>query len=61
MHTLGGYSAHADLADLLRFVMGMQRLPHELRIVHGDPEAKATLQAALAGRLPGAAVVVASG
>ena len=61
VHTLGGYSAHADQADLLRFVTGMRRLPRELRIVHGDPEAKATLQAALAERLPGAAVVVPPG
>lgn len=48
VHTLGGYSAHADQADLLRFVRRMHHRPAEIRLIHGDPEAKRGLAAALA-------------
>ncbi|MFM7272913.1 MAG: MBL fold metallo-hydrolase RNA specificity domain-containing protein, partial [Gammaproteobacteria bacterium] len=58
VHTLGGYSAHADKADLLRFVSGMRLPPRELRVVHGDPEAKRALAAELRQRFPGVEVVV---
>jgi len=40
---IGGYSAHADQAGLVRFVTGMRSWPTEVRIVHGDEQAKATL------------------
>ena len=43
----GGYSAHADQADLLRFVSGMRCTPREVRVVHGDADAKAELAARL--------------
>ncbi len=43
VHTLSGYSAHADQADLLRFVQGMQSPPKAIRLVHGEPEAKKAL------------------
>ncbi len=36
VHTISGYSAHADQQDLIQFVMGMERKPSEIRIVHGD-------------------------
>ncbi|MGJ7457497.1 MBL fold metallo-hydrolase RNA specificity domain-containing protein [Halomonas sp. MA07-2] len=42
--TIGGYSAHADQADLLRFLQGMTRPPREVRLVHGDRDAKQALQ-----------------
>ena len=58
IHTIGGYSAHADQADLLRFVTGMQRAPDVVRIVHGEEEAKETLQGELARRLPHTSVVI---
>ena len=44
VHTLGGYSAHADQAGLLGFITGMRHWPQEVRLVHGDDEAKATLR-----------------
>ncbi len=44
IHRLSGYSAHADQKNLMRFVGGMRRLPRQVRIVHGDPEAKTCLQ-----------------
>lgn len=47
VHRLGGYSAHADQAGLLRFVTGMRQWPQEVRLVHGDAEAKAALAALL--------------
>lgn len=45
--SISGYSAHADQQDLLRFVMGMQRLPAEIRVVHGDDRAKRAFKARL--------------
>ncbi|EWH04586.1 metallo-beta-lactamase [Pseudoalteromonas lipolytica SCSIO 04301] len=43
IHTISGYSAHADQKGLLRFVTGMKKKPSLIRIVHGDDEAKETL------------------
>jgi metallo-beta-lactamase family protein len=60
IHQVGGYSAHAGQSDLLRFVTGMAQMPAEIRVVHGDDEAKAALkhklEAAGAGKVvvPGA-------
>jgi metallo-beta-lactamase family protein len=45
--TIGGYSAHADQADLLAFLQGMAEPPGEVRLVHGDREAKQALKAAI--------------
>jgi len=47
VHTLGGYSAHADQKGLVGFITGMRRWPEEVRLVHGDDGAKATLAAEL--------------
>lgn len=44
VHTLSGYSAHADQASLLRFVKRMRKPPKVLRIVHGDDSAKQALR-----------------
>lgn len=44
IHQVGGYSAHAGQSDLLRFVTGITRMPAEIRLVHGDPAAKAALK-----------------
>ncbi len=49
--TLGGYSAHADQAGLVRFVTGMRRKPGEIRIVHGDAKAKLHLRRVLQEKL----------
>ena len=43
VHTISGYSAHADQKGLIRFVTGMKKKPKLIKIVHGDDEAKATL------------------
>lgn len=47
IHTLGGYSAHADQAGLVRFIAGMRQWPEEVRLVHGDDDAKAALASLL--------------
>lgn len=56
VHRLSGYSAHADRQDLLDFIAGIPQPPAEVRIVHGDDDAKQSLAAALRGRYPGAHV-----
>ncbi|MEH6499686.1 MAG: MBL fold metallo-hydrolase [Pseudoalteromonas distincta] len=48
VHTLGGYSAHADQAGLVRFITGMQHWPAQVRLVHGDANAKQALKSLLA-------------
>lgn len=44
VHNLSGYSAHADQHDLINFVKRMRIKPKEIRIVHGDEEAKDVLK-----------------
>lgn len=44
VHTLEGYSAHADQATLTRFVSRMRIKPNEIRLVHGDAATKQTLR-----------------
>lgn len=58
VHTLSGYSAHADLADLLRFACEIPRPPGEIRLIHGDEAAKANLALELRARLPGCEVMI---
>lgn len=47
VETIGGYSAHADHDDLVRFVQGIRTGPSQVRIVHGDDEAKQALRRSL--------------
>ena len=42
--TLAGYSAHADQASLLRFITGMRKWPKQVRLIHGEAQAKSALQ-----------------
>jgi len=58
IHTLGGYSAHADQKDLLNFIARMQRKPTQVRIVHGDTPAKTTLATLLRQQHAGMEVVI---
>jgi metallo-beta-lactamase family protein len=58
VHTLSGYSAHADLADLLRFACEIPQPPGEIRLIHGDDAAKANLAQQLRARLPGCEVMI---
>ncbi|GAB4271724.1 MAG: MBL fold metallo-hydrolase [Deferrisomatales bacterium] len=56
VHTLSGYSAHAGRRDLVHFVRRMRHPPQEIRLVHGDREAKRALAAELTALGLGAAV-----
>ena len=49
IHTIGGYSAHADQKGLVNFVTRMREWPSEVRIVHGEPGAKSILAKRLQG------------
>lgn len=44
VHELSGYSAHADQKDLVNWVNAMEKRPGEIRLVHGEPEAKKALR-----------------
>ena len=46
VHTLGGYSAHADQRELIEFVQSASQIG-EIRLVHGNQQAKNTLAKAL--------------
>ncbi len=58
VHTLGGYSAHADRAGLLAFATGMAEAPAEIRLIHGDSAAKHELANELRELLPHTEIVV---
>ena len=47
VHSIGGYSAHADQAGLVEFVTAMEQWPTKIRLVHGEERAKAALTKAL--------------
>jgi metallo-beta-lactamase family protein len=47
VHTLGGFSAHGDQADLLRWYSGVAGKP-QVWLVHGEPESSSALRDALA-------------
>jgi len=55
------YSAHADQAEILRWLGGFTRPPQTTYIVHGEPDAAAALQALIASRLKWRAVVAQDG
>jgi metallo-beta-lactamase family protein len=44
IHTISGYSAHADQSDLVNFIKRMRHLPKQIRLVHGDDQAKYELK-----------------
>ena len=58
VYTLSGYSAHADQAGLLRFIKGMRKKPHDIRLVHGDQSAKLQLQTEIKRLFPESTVSI---
>ena len=56
IHSLSGYSAHADQQELLAFVQGMSRPPRAIRLVHGEPAAQQALARRLTLSCPSATV-----
>lgn len=47
VHSISGYSAHADQRDLVNFVRGIPVPPRSIRIVHGEEGARKGLEEAL--------------
>ncbi len=43
IHTISGYSAHADQKDLVNFIKRMRKRPAHVRLVHGEPKAQQAL------------------
>jgi metallo-beta-lactamase family protein len=58
IHTLEGFSAHADQKDLLNFIGRMRSPPRQVRLVHGDERAKQALASQLRQRHPGLEVLL---
>ena len=50
VHTLSGYSAHADQKGLLAWVESMPEKPAKIKLVHGEPKARKALAAKLVER-----------
>lgn len=44
IHSIGGYSAHADQNDLLAFIQGIAQAPKEIRLIHGERDARQALK-----------------
>ncbi len=44
IHTMSGYSAHADQADLIKFIKEIEKGKKEIHIVHGEKDARDELE-----------------
>lgn len=49
VHTLSGYSAHADQKGLIEWVESMPEKPRRIKLVHGEPKARKALADQLCG------------
>nr|WP_255725105.1 MBL fold metallo-hydrolase [Photobacterium sp. OFAV2-7] len=58
IHSLSGYSAHADQDDLVQFVANIKHGPSQIRIVHGDVAAQEALAQQLATTKPDCEIIV---
>lgn len=56
VHTISGYSAHADQKGLINFVKRMRHQPQHIKIVHGDNSAKKALATKYQQLLPNAKI-----
>lgn len=41
IHTMSGYSAHADQRDLIKFIEGIEVKPKQVHLIHGEPQTQA--------------------
>ncbi len=58
VHQVSGYSAHAGQEDLINFATGITPPPRQIRLIHGEANAKTALQARLKELLPETEVVI---
>jgi len=61
VHTISGYSAHADQNGLVNFVKRMHHKPQHIKIVHGDVNAKQALAQKYQQLLPSAKIEIPTG
>ena len=47
IHSISGYSAHADQQNLVNFIKRMRKRPKHVRLVHGEQDAQQALRAEL--------------
>ncbi|MBR9789244.1 MAG: MBL fold metallo-hydrolase [Vibrionaceae bacterium] len=50
VHTISGYSAHADRSDLLKFISGIPTAPKVIHLIHGEEDAQQALGKELEGK-----------
>jgi metallo-beta-lactamase family protein len=58
IHSISGYSAHADQNGLVNFVKRMRHKPSHIKIVHGDDDAKQALAKKYQQLLPNAKIEI---
>ena len=52
VHTVSGYSAHADADNLVNFIGRMRHKPKEVRLIHGEDTAREALATVIRSRYP---------
>lgn len=57
VHSMSGYSAHADQGDLLRFIEGIEKSPKKIFLIHGEPEVKGKFKELLKARFTSDVIV----
>ncbi|MBR9873047.1 MAG: MBL fold metallo-hydrolase [Vibrionaceae bacterium] len=50
VHTISGYSAHADRSDLRKFISGIPTAPKVIHLIHGEEDAQQALGKELEGK-----------
>jgi metallo-beta-lactamase family protein len=58
IHTISGYSAHADQQNLINFVKRIRHKPKVIHLVHGETEAREALRTTLKELLPEVEIVI---
>lgn len=58
VHTISGYSAHADQNNLVNFVKRIRHKPKDVYLVHGDADAKDVLKDKLQDILPESKITI---
>ncbi len=58
IHNLEGFSGHADKEGLMAWLRGFQAKPHDIFLVHGEPEAKAEFAAAVKAEIGWDTIIV---
>ena len=58
IHTVGGYSAHADQADLIHFIQRMRGKPRQIILVHGEHRTKTRFAEVLRQQFAGIDIVI---